>query len=143
MEGKRLRKILELTRRVENARKGELSAARKEQLEASALVEQRKSEERAQLKALEDSGELAVYCLADQAGLLSLAAAQVHKARAQKVASDAELARREVTSVEAARDVRKFEILCERDGEQSRLAEKHAEQQALDETRRSPRRGMS
>ena len=143
MEEKRLRRILELSRRLQGARKGELSAARSEQLAALTLLEQRKRDERTQLSALEDAGDLSVYSLADQASRLQFAAAEVHKARALHIETDAEVARREQASVEAARDVRKFEILCERDGEQRRKAQKAAEQQTLDETRRAPRKGLS
>lgn len=143
MEAKRLRKILELSKRLETARKGELAAARKEQQDALALLERRKREERDQLSALEDAGELQVSSLADQARMLEFAAGQVHQARAAHVACDAETTRREAAAVEAMRDVRKFELLCERDREQQRLAQKKAEQQLLDETRRAPRKGMS
>lgn len=143
MEHKRLRKILELSRRLQSARKGELSAARKEQADALVLLEQRKRDERARLLELESSGELAVYGLADQARLLQHAAAEVHKARAAHAACDAEVVRREQLAVEATRDVRKFEILFERDQEQRKRAHKNAEQQALDETRRTPRKELS
>lgn len=143
MDAKRLRKMLDLSRRLENARKGELSGARMEQTAAVTLVEQTRCEERAQLAALEGAGELAVYSLADQARMLEFAAAEVHKARATQVASDEQVALREQAAIEAARDVRKFEILYERERDQNRLAQKNAEQQALDETRRSPRRGMT
>ena len=143
MEGKRLRKILDLSRRLESARKGELSAARSEQNHAKLTLEHKKREERAQLAALQDAGELGVYSLADQARMLEHAAAEVIKARAVQATSDAEVVRREQAAVEATREVRKFEILCERDREQRVRAQKNAEQQALDETRRAPRKELS
>jgi flagellar biosynthesis chaperone FliJ len=143
MEPKRLRKILDLSRRLEGARKGELSSARKQQADALALLEQKKREERARLTELEDSGELAVYGLADQARLLEHAAAEVHKARAAHAATNDEVLLREQAAVEATRDVRKFEILFEREQEQHKRALKNAEQQTLDETRRAPRKELS
>lgn len=143
MEAKRLKKILELSRRLESARKGELSAARKDQADAALLVEQRKREERTRLSELQDAGELAVYGLADQARMLEHAAAETHKARAAHSACDAEVARREQLAIEATRDVRKFEILFERENEQRKRALKNAEQQTLDETRRTPRKELT
>lgn len=141
MEHKRLKKILELSRRVEKARKGELSNARHDQNLALQELERRKGEERAQLRALEDAGELDVHALFDRARGLSQAAARVHEARATHIEKDNEVQRREAIAVEAMRDVRKFEILCERSQEERRLAAKNAEQQALDETRRPVKRG--
>jgi flagellar biosynthesis chaperone FliJ len=143
MDHKRLRKILELSRRLESARKGELSAARKQLTEAFALLEQRKREERTRLRELEESGELVVHNLADQARLLEHAAAEVHRAREAHAASDAEVARREHAAIEATRDVRKFEILLERDQLERKRVQKNAEQQTLDETRRAPRKELS
>jgi flagellar export protein FliJ len=141
MEHKRLKKILELSRRVEKARKGELSNARHEQNLALQELERRKGEERAQLRALEESGELDVHALFDRARGLTLAAAKVQEARAVHVEKDSEVQRREAVAVEAMRDVRKFEILCERSHEERRIAERNAEQQTLDETRRTQKRG--
>jgi flagellar biosynthesis chaperone FliJ len=143
MEAKRLKKILELSRRLESARKGELSAARRDQSDALLVLEQRKRDERARLSELQDAGELAVSSLADQARLLEHAAGEVHKARAAHSACDAEVARREQLAVEATRDVRKFELLFERENEQRKRALKNAEQQTLDETRRAPRKELT
>jgi flagellar export protein FliJ len=140
MDGKRLKKILDVSKRVERARKGELSSARQEQTLALQKLEQAKREERDQLRALEDSGELDVNALYDRARGLSLAASLVHKAREQQALTDNEVMRRETAAFEAMRDVRKFEILCDRDREVSRIQAKNAEQQALDETRRTPRK---
>jgi flagellar export protein FliJ len=140
MEQKRLKKILDLSRRVEKARKGELSNARHEQNLAMQELERRKGEERAQLRALEESGELDVNALFDRARGLTLAAAKVQEARSVHVEKDSEVQRREAAAVEAMRDVRKFEILCERAHEERRLADKNAEQQTLDETRRTQKR---
>jgi flagellar export protein FliJ len=141
MEHKRLKKILELSKRVEKARKGELSNARHEQNLALQELERRKGEERAQLRALEESGELDVYALFDRARGLTLAAAKVQEARTVHVEKDNEVQRREAVAVDAMRDARKFEILCERSHEERRLTEKRAEQQTLDETRRTQKRG--
>jgi flagellar biosynthesis chaperone FliJ len=138
---KRLKKMLDLTKRVEKARKGELSNARHEQTLALQELERRKGEERAQLRALEESGDLDVHALQDRARGLTLAAAKVQEARTVHVEKDNEVQRREVVAVEAMRDVRKFEILCERSHEELRIAARNAEQQALDETRRTAKRG--
>lgn len=143
MDGKRLKKILDVSKRVERARKGELSNARHDQTLALQKLEQAKREERDQLRALEESGDLDVNALFDRARGVTLAAAQVHQARAEQAVTDNEVTRREAAAFEAMRDVRKFEILCERDRDEQRLVAKNAEQQALDETRRTPRRGAS
>jgi flagellar export protein FliJ len=140
MDGKRLKKILDVSKRVERARKGELSSARHEQTLALQKLEQAKREERDQLRALEESGELDVNALYDRARGLSLAASLVHKAREQQAETDNEVMRRETVAFEAMRDVRKFEILCDRDREERRIQASKAEQQALDETRRTPRK---
>lgn len=139
MDGKRLKKILDVSKRVERARKGELSSARHDQTLAMQQLEQAKRTERDQLRALEEAGELDINALYDRARGLSLAAAMVHQAREQQVVTDQEVMRREAAAFEAMKDVRKFEILCDRDREERRLAAKNAEQLALDETRR-PRR---
>ena len=103
-------------------------------------LEAAKREERDQLRALAESGELDVNALYDRARGLSLAAAQVHKAREHQAAVDQEVMRRETAAFEAVRDVRKFEILCDREREERRLLAKQAEQRALDETRRPLRK---
>ena len=141
MDHKRLKKMLELTKRVEKARKGELSNARHEQSLALQELERRKGDERARLRELEESGDLDVHALQDRARGLTLAAAKVQEARTVHVEKDNEVQRREVVAVEAMRDVRKFEILCERSHESHRVAAKNAEQQALDETRRTAKQG--
>lgn len=140
MDGKRLKKILDVSKRVERARKGELSNARHEQTLALQKLEAAKRDERDHLRALAEAGELDVNALYDRARGLSLAAAQVHKAREHQAAVDQEVMRREAAAFEAVRDVRKFEILCDRDREESRLLAKQAEQKALDETRRPARK---
>ncbi len=141
MDHKRLKKMLDLTKRVEKARKGELSNARHEQSLALQELERRKGEERAKLRELEESGDLDVHALQDRARGLTLAATKVQEARTVHVEKDNEVQRREVVAVEAMRDVRKFEILCERSHEAHRIAAKNAEQQTLDETRRTAKRG--
>lgn len=140
MDGKRLKKILDVSKRVERARKGELSNARHDQSMALQQLERAKRDERDHLRALEDAGELDVNALYDRARGLSLAAAQVQKAREHQAAADNEVMRREAAAFEAMRDVRKFEILNDRDREERNLAAKKAEQQTLDETRRTPRK---
>lgn len=141
MDPKRLKKILEITRRVERARKGELSNARHEELLALQKLEQARRDEREQLRLLAEAGDLGVNALFDRARGLTLAAEHVHRAREQHAASNVEVSAREKAAHEAMQDVRKFEILCERDREERMRAAKNAEQQTLDETRRSPRRG--
>jgi len=140
MDHKRLKKMLDLTRRVERARNGELSNARQEQSLAMQELERRKAEERTQLRALEEAGDLDVHALYDRARGLSQAAVRVHEARSAHIERDNEVQRREAAAVEAMRDVRKFEILCDRSHELLRQAAKNAEQQTLDETRRPARR---
>jgi flagellar export protein FliJ len=140
MDGKRLKKILDVSKRVERARKGELSNARHDQSMALQQLERAKREERDHLRALEEAGELDVNALYDRARGLSLAAVQVQKAREQQAAADNEVMRREAAAFEAMRDVRKFEILSDRAREERNLAAKKAEQQSLDETRRAPRK---
>jgi len=142
MEPKRLRKILDISKRVETARKGELSNARHEQTTAAQQLEQAGREERERLQELEESGELDVTALQDRARGLVFAAQQTHRARDGKVVADNEVTLRETAAFEAVRDVRKFEILFDRAKEETRIAQKNAEQQTLDETRRTPRKGV-
>lgn len=142
MEPKRLRKILDISKRVENARKGELSNARFEQMTAAQQLEQARREERERLQELEESGELNVTALQDRARGLVFASQQTHQASDGKVVADNEVSLRETAAFEAVRDVRKFEILFDRAKEESRIAQKNQEQQALDETRRAPRKGV-
>lgn len=142
MEPKRLRKILDISKRVEQARKGELSNARHDQMTAQQRLEEAGREERTRLMELEDSGELDVTALQDRARGLVFAAQQTHLARDGKSQADHEVSLRESAAFEAVRDVRKFEILFDRAREERRIADKNAEQQTLDETRRMPpRRG--
>jgi flagellar biosynthesis chaperone FliJ len=142
MEPKRLRKILDISKRVEKARKGELSNARHEQNAALSQLEQARRAEREQLAALEESGELDVTALQDKARDLVFAAQATHKAREYHTEAGHEVARREAAAFDAVRDVRKFEILFDRADQERRLAQKNLEQQTLDETRRAPRKGI-
>lgn len=141
MEAKRLRKMVDLSKRVEKARKGELSNARHDQMSAAQQLDQRRREEREKLQELEESGELDVASLQDKARHLVFAAQQTSKARDVQKEADDEVVRREQAAFEAVRDVRKFEILYDRAAEERRIAQKNAEQQTLDETRRTPRKG--
>lgn len=136
MEAKRLKKILDISKRVEKARKGELSNARHEQLLALQKLEQARRDERDKLAALQEAGELDVTVLQDRAQSLVEATGKVALARAAHAESDAEVQRREAAAFEAVRDVRKFEILNDRAKEERNVAFKKQEQQTLDETRR-------
>jgi flagellar biosynthesis chaperone FliJ len=140
MEHKRLKRILDLSRRVERARKGELSSARHAENLALQDLERRKGEERMHLRALEEQCDLDVQALIDRARGLSLAATRVHEARVLHSARDHEVQRHETAVIDATRDVRKFEILIDRAHQERRLQAKNAEQQMLDETRRAPKR---
>lgn len=136
MEAKRLKKILDISKRVEKARKGELSNARHDESLALQELERAKRDERDRLQALAEAGELGVHMLQDRAQSLVEATKYVGKAREVHVESGAEVQRREQVAFEATRDVRKFEILNDRAKEERRIAQKNQEQQTLDETRR-------
>lgn len=140
MDPKRLKRILDITKRVEKARQGELANARTEFERSLTRIESAKRDERACFEALEDSGELSVMDLSLRVQALSDASAQLRGARERHVEHDAELQRRQGETFEATRDVRKFEVLRQRDDQRRKLEERNAEQQTLDETRRLPPR---
>ena len=142
MESRRLKRMLELKQRIEQARKGEVVLARDELDAAQLALQAAQAEQRARVAALGEESELSVSELLDRARFVVLAGEQLGTASAELAERHRQLAQREEERVVATRDVRTFEILNERDREQQRVAQKSAEQRAADDIN-SARRGKS
>jgi flagellar export protein FliJ len=142
VESKKLKRILELKRRIEQAKKGELASARHELDSAQMQLLNAQSEQQARLAALEGEQEVSVTELSDRARFVVLAGQQVGAARAVVAQRDQVVAQREEDRVVATRDVRTFEILNEKDREEKRVVARNVEQRAADDlasSRWSPR----
>lgn len=142
MESRRLKRMLELKQRIEQARKGEVVLARDELDSAQLALQAAQAEQRARVAALGEESELSVSELLDRARFVVLAGEQLGAASEELAVRHRELAQREEERVVATRDVRTFEILNERDREQQRIAQKSAEQRAADDIN-GARRGKS
>ena len=133
MESRKLKRMLELKKRIEQAKKGELASARHELDAAQRELLGAESEERARLAALSGEQEISVTDLADRARFVTLASKQVGAANEAVLQRDREVVAREEDRVVATRDVRTFEILNERDREERRVLTRSAEQRAADD----------
>jgi flagellar export protein FliJ len=135
MDAKQLKRLLELKRRLEKVKKGELAEARQERDRAQAALEAAHAEQRARLADLqgENLNLVSVDELADRARFVVLAGQQVGVARERVDARDAVVLEAEEARVLATRDVRTFELLSERNKDEKRLLEKRLEQGAADE----------
>lgn len=133
MESRKLKRMLELKRRIEQARQGDMVIARDEVERAELSVLTAQAEQHARAAALAAESELSVSELMERARFVELAGKQLGQARDVLSARHGELLQREEDMVLAARDVRTFEILNERDREQQRAIARNAEQRMTDD----------
>jgi flagellar export protein FliJ len=133
MESRRLKRILEIKRRIEQARKGDLAVARDEYDAAQMSLLSAQAEQRARVAALAEEAEISVDALLDRARFVELAGEQLGQARAALADRHTEVAQREEAMVHATREVRTFEILNEREREEQRVAARNAEQRSNDD----------
>jgi flagellar export protein FliJ len=133
MEGRKLKRMLDLKRRIEKAKKGELAIARDAVEQAQGELSAAQQEQQARLAQLAAPGEVSLVELTERARFAELAGHVVSAARV--VVSDRERAlnERQDDVVLATRDVRTFEKLTERDREEQRLLARSAEQRAADD----------
>ncbi|MDB4976308.1 MAG: hypothetical protein JWN48_4649 [Myxococcaceae bacterium] len=142
MEGKKLKRMLDLKRRIEKVKQGEVASARQQLDSAQLALLNAQSEQQKRLAALQGEQEVSVTELADRARFLVLAGQQVGKAREEVAQRDQTVAYCEEDRVLATRDVRTFEILTEKDREEQRVIAKNVEQRSADDvasSRWSPR----
>lgn len=139
MEHSKLKRMLDLKKRIEQAKKGDVVNARSELDAAHAKLMSAQAEQRARVNALAEAGELTVEELADRARFVVLAGKQVGVANELVAQRDREFAACEQERVIATRDVRTFEILNERARAERRALERSAEQRALDDVASSRR----
>jgi len=142
METRKLKRMLELKKRIEQAKKGEVATARHALDEAQTELAKAQAEQRARIEALERPEEVSVTELADRARYVVLAGQQVGKAREVVHQRDKTVSFCEEARMVATRDVKTFEKLNERDREERRVTQKRVEQQSADEvanSRWSPR----
>jgi flagellar export protein FliJ len=132
MEGKKLKRMLELKKRIEQAKKGEVVNAKHEldAAEAKLMAAQREQDARVAALAAE---EVSVHELIDRARFVVLAGQQVGVAREEVQERDLEVGKREEARMLATRDVRTFELLTERDKDERRIVARRAEQSAADD----------
>lgn len=133
MDAKKLKRLLELKKRLEKMKKGELAEARRELDNAQSALDAAQAEQKRRLDDLQGENLLSVDELADRARFVVLAGKQVGVARDVVSQRDALVSDAEEQRVLATRDVRTFELLGERSKEERRLVERRAEQSALDE----------
>jgi flagellar export protein FliJ len=133
MEHRKLKRMLELKKRIEQAKKGEVVNARHELDAAHTELSKAQAEQRARVEALSAEVEINVNELADRARFVVLAGKQVGLARERVSERDREFAAREQDRVIATRDVRTFEVLNERARSEQRASDKSAEQRASDD----------
>ena len=139
METRRLKRILEVKRRIEQAKKGDVATARNELDEAYAGLLHAQHEQRTRLSALEGENEVTANELAERARFVVLAGKMVGAARELVTQRDSEVASREEARVQATRDVKTFEVLHDRGREEQRVIARNAEQRAADEVAASRR----
>ena len=133
MEGRKLKRMLDLKRRIEKAKKGELAIARDAVEQANDQLSAAQREQEARLAQLAALGEVSLVELTERARYAELAARDVSVAR--QIVSEREIAliERQDAVVLATRDVRTFEKLTERDREEQRVLARSAEQRAADD----------
>lgn len=142
METRKLKRMLELKKRIEQAKKGDLASARHELDAAHTQLLNAEHEQRARLSALQGEQEVSVTELADRVRFVTLASKQVGLANEVVAQRDQEVMQRENERVLATRDVRTFEVLNDRAREEQRVLTRSAEQRAADDvasSRWSPR----
>lgn len=142
METRKLKRMLELKQRIEQAKKGDLASARHELDAAETELRNAQQEQRARLAALEGEQDVSVTELADRARFVTLASQQVGLASELVAERDQAVLQRENERVLATRDVRTFEVLNERARDEQRALARTAEQRAADDvasSRWSPR----
>lgn len=133
MESRKLKRMLELKRRIEQAKKGELAVARGAREEAAQKLSDAQREHEKRIHALCDQTELTVVELAERARYVVLAGERVDKEQASVEEHDRQVASQEEETVLATRDVRTFEILNDKDREQRKIIQRRAEQGATDD----------
>lgn len=139
MDQKRIKRLLDLKRRLEKVKKGEVVEARQELDDAQQRLHAAEREQEQRLSDLQGENSLSIDELADRARFVVLAGQAVGKARDAVAEHDEIVAQREEERVAATRDVRTFELLDERKKEERRVVEKRLEQGAADEVAGSRR----
>ena len=132
MESKKLKRMLELKKRIEQAKKGEVVNAKHELDAAHAKLVDAECEQAVRVAALA-AEEVSVHELVDRARFVVLAGKQLGVARDVVAERDREVAAREEARMLATRDVRTFELLSERDRDEKRVVARRAEQSAADD----------
>lgn len=132
MESKKLKRMLELKKRIEQAKKGEVVNAKYELDAAQTKLLAAQHEQDARVAALA-AEEVSVHDLMDRARFVVLAGKEVGVARDEVNERDLEVAKREEDRMLATRDVRTFELLNERDRDERRVVARRAEQSAADD----------
>lgn len=133
MEPRKLKRMLELKKRIEHAKKGEVASARSDLDEAQLGLMRAQAEQRQHIEALQNSGDLNVHELADRARFVVDAGVRVGTAGKVVAERDREFQAREQARMLATRDVKTFEILNERSREEVSKVQRKLEQSAADE----------
>jgi flagellar export protein FliJ len=139
MDGKRIKRLLDLKVRLEKVKKGEVVEARQVLDVAQQQLSAAESEQQRRLRDLHGDNTLSIDELADRARFVVLAGQAVGRARDDVSRQDQVVAEREEERISATRDVKTFEMLRERNKEERRLVEKRQEQGQADEVASSLR----
>jgi hypothetical protein len=140
IESQRLKRLLELTRRVERARKGELMVAKAELAQAEAALQAAEEEAAKRAEELIHGGEATLTELELRAGLVDHARGLARACDVTRHEHEVAAHAREADRLLATRDVRKMELLWERDREVHKRLTNVQEQRFIDDTRRPKRR---
>lgn len=132
MEPRKLKRMLDLKRRIEAAKKGDVVSAKHELDTAQQKLGEAQREQAARVAALH-ANDVSVDELMDRARFVVQAGKQVGVAHGVLVERDREVAACEEARMLATRDVRTFEILNERAREEQRVVEKRVEQGTADD----------
>ena len=133
MDGKKLKRMLELKKRIERAKKGELAIARDDFERAHQQLGAAEHEQHARVAALTSDPEVSLTELSERARFAELANEGVKKAKTVVHQRQRALDERQEDVVVATRDVKTFETLNDKAKETQRQVQNRAEQSAADD----------
>lgn len=133
MDGKKLKRMLDLKKRIERAKKGELAIARDDFERAHEQLSAAEREQLARVAALTAEPEVSLTELSDRARFVELAAQSVQQAKTVVKKREVTLNERQEDVVVATRDVKTFQNLNDKAKEAQRKVQNRAEQSAADD----------
>ncbi|MET0339908.1 MAG: flagellar export protein FliJ [Polyangiales bacterium] len=133
MDGKKLKRMLDLKKRIERAKKGELAIARDDFERAHDALGAAEREQHERVAALASEREVSLTELSERARFAELAGSAVKKAKTVVHQRERAMNERQEDVVVATRDVKTFENLNDKAKEAQRQVQNRAEQSAADD----------